>query len=412
MHEDHAGEMNGTFEVAKVTTSRDSAWSAMVPVITAVGTGVGLLGFVAFFGGASLWTQADSAHLPASEVVALVPRAVLLSTGAHFLTSAILLALFSVALLWISDEQLRRRSLPDAIRYEEGLARRLTEWRLDDQRAMEDLQRAQNELDVAIQAETAAQELLQSAPDNPTYRAALDETVEARRNREDDAQRAETEVERTRRWLQEEAPQLEQEAATVHAHRTRQELWWRLSLLGVPLFGFELALTTFAALAWYDYLTLIALSAATVAMILVVYAETDNFIWFAVSAFLAIGLYMGFTTYFRTRDTPKAEPAAALVDGRRPIAGYFIAQTSDRIYLGLPGNGSIPAHMISLRRSDVVALAIGQSIAIAHGQALMAADALATSLCSDLTTSMADVQPNLTSATDAVCPRDATSGKS
>jgi len=394
----------------RAATAHQGAPSALMPILTALGTGLGLLGFVAFFGGAILWTQADSAGLPASETVALVPKSVLLSTGAHFLTSAILLALFSVAVLWVYDEQLRRRSLGAATRLEEELTAEMARLRELQERAIESLDAAEQAHNLATRAATAALEVAESAPDNPTYQVAVEETASTRVRLEQEREKAKQDVDEVSNQVEVHTPRLEAETAAIRARLENRERWSRLTLLGVPLFIVELALTTFAALAWYDYLALAALSAATVAIILIVYAETDNFIWFAVSAFLAIGLYMGFATYFRTRDNPKAEPAAALVDQRIPVAGYFIAQTSDRIYLGIPKEGATPARMVALRRSDVVALAIGQSVPIQRGEAVTAAKALATSLCADLSTRTADVQLSITRSASPVCAQVAPRG--
>ena len=76
-------------------------WDAIVPVLGTIVTGAGLLGFVALFGGAILFTRADEAGLPASQTVALLPKSTLLATGAEFLVGAMLLACAAVAVLWL-----------------------------------------------------------------------------------------------------------------------------------------------------------------------------------------------------------------------------------------------------------------------------------------------------------------------
>ena len=71
----------------------------VLKVLGTVGTGIGILGFVTFFGGAILWIRAQEADLPANEAVAVVPKAVLLTTGAAFLVPAGLLVLLVVLLI-------------------------------------------------------------------------------------------------------------------------------------------------------------------------------------------------------------------------------------------------------------------------------------------------------------------------
>ncbi|MEA2299616.1 MAG: hypothetical protein QOE44_151, partial [Solirubrobacteraceae bacterium] len=71
----------------------------VLKVLGAVGTGIGILGFVTFFGGAILWLRAKAAGLPANEAVAVVPKGVLVATGASFLVPAVLLALLAVGVI-------------------------------------------------------------------------------------------------------------------------------------------------------------------------------------------------------------------------------------------------------------------------------------------------------------------------
>ncbi|HTD09975.1 MAG TPA: hypothetical protein VK680_13900 [Solirubrobacteraceae bacterium] len=368
-----------------------------------MGTGIGLLGFVTFFGGAILWTEIDSAGLPATEGVALVPKSVLLSTGAHFLTSAILLALFSVAVLWVYDEVLRDRFLGAAEKVEQRLVRASAELKAAHSEALNAFSAVQDAHAAAARAEAGTLEALSTAPGNTVYAEAAREAADASARLEQELLDAKERADQTERRLAEQLPGLEQKTQEVRSRLARRELWMRLTLLGLPLLGLELLLTTFAPLAWYDYVILVALSATTTSLILIVYAYRDHFAWFAVSAFLAIGTYMGFTTYFRTRDDPEAEPAAALVDGRTPIVGYFIAQTSDRIYLGIPSGGGLPGRMIELRRNDVVALAIGQSTPIHDHHALDAAMLLRTSLCAGLTTDSAAIGPVVSQSATPAC---------
>src|SRR3954447_25864334 len=73
--------------------------SVVLQILAAFGTGVGVLGFVVFFGGAILWVRFHQCGLPSSEAVAVIPKPVLLTTGAGFLVPTLLLSLGAVLLL-------------------------------------------------------------------------------------------------------------------------------------------------------------------------------------------------------------------------------------------------------------------------------------------------------------------------
>lgn len=377
-----------------------SVLTSLMPLFTALGTGIGLLGFVAFFGGAILWTQEDAAGLPASETIALVPKSVLLSTGAHFLVGAILVAVFSIAALWIYDEYLRERAIKDDEREAQRLEaeRRHVADRLA--QAEQDLASAQ---DVHQAAQTAvvdaARSIGDSGADASNLRSAAAQ-VESSAARLTGARTAADAI-------QGELRAVDAQAETVREHLKRRELRWRLVSLGIPLFGLELLYTWVATeleLEWWTYMILLLASAATVSIILIVYAFKESFVLFAICTFLAVGLYLGFITYFRTRDAPMADPAAALVSERHPIVGYFIAQTSDRVYLGIPPSGGAPSRVVALPRSDVVALAIARPTLIRTGGAFTSARALATVLCADFNNGTADVAKTKSSSLAPICP--------
>ncbi|MGN6373868.1 MAG: hypothetical protein ACTHM1_12920 [Solirubrobacteraceae bacterium] len=360
------------------------SWGTVAPLLGALGTSVGLIGFVVFFGGAILWTQADAVGLPASEVVALVPRTVLLSTGAHFLVAALLLALFGVGVLWVYDVVLRDRLL----RKQEEEERISEEPRAALQQSLDDaLQRhaaAVEAVKLATSAHMGALQAAAAAPDSSVFSAAVEEEQRRRAATERELTSAADELKRVEHDFREHMPRLERKAKAAREKRESRENWTRLTLLGLVFLGIEMLFTNFAPIAWYDYVIVVALSGATIAVSLVIYAETKRFVWFAISAFVAIGLYIGFVTYFRTHDSAQAEPAAALIDGRVPVEGYFIAQTSDRVYFGIPESVSQPARMIALRRDDVVALAIGKLTVTKKDKAFHVARELGAELCEDL----------------------------
>jgi hypothetical protein len=398
---------SGREPAAKATngdTPVSAQWGATAPFLSALGTSVGLIGFVVFFGGAILWTQADAVGLPASEVVALVPRSVLLSTGAHFLVAALLLALLGVGVLWVYDTVLRDRLLRKQEEEERvsDAPRFALQQRLDKARQREKV--AAEALNLAAKAQVGALQAAAGAPDSNVFSSAVEEAQTRRSPAEEEAAAAEDELKRVEQEHREMMPELQRQAEATQEKREHREIWTRLTALGIPLLILEVVLTTFASIAWYDYVALVALSAATIAVVLVIYAETERFLWFGISAFVAIGLYIGFAMYFRTHDSPRAEPAAALIDGRAPVDGYFIAQTSDRIYFGIPRRGLVPARLIALRREDVIALAIGRLTPI--GRAFDAAQELGISLCADLSLGQSSGAEPAYSASRPRCPRD------
>ncbi|MDQ6804163.1 MAG: hypothetical protein M3065_04190, partial [Actinomycetota bacterium] len=83
-------------------TGNGSSQLSLVTVAAAVGSGIGVLGFVTLAGGIVLWTRFVQMGLPADEAVAVVPTPVLVATGAEFLLPAVALtAVPALALMLI-----------------------------------------------------------------------------------------------------------------------------------------------------------------------------------------------------------------------------------------------------------------------------------------------------------------------
>lgn len=121
-----------------------------------------------------------------------------------------------------------------------------------------------------------------------------------------------------------------------------------------------------------EVLALVGVALGVVAVSLAVYAATEKFIWFGVVAFVTVGIYIGFATYFSTTGNPKVEPAAALRSDHPPVIGIFIADTSANLYLGtFPGSGH-PSRLLVIPRPQVTDLAIGPLLdrSTAHTRAL------------------------------------------
>jgi F0F1-type ATP synthase membrane subunit c/vacuolar-type H+-ATPase subunit K len=113
-------------ERGKAESSSFSAF--LMPALAAIGTGIGVLGFVMFFGGFILWARFKGAGLPANEAVARVPRSDLVTTGASFIVPGVLAALglvaFALALwdIFLGGPRRKRRERAD-IRGEEAAER-------------------------------------------------------------------------------------------------------------------------------------------------------------------------------------------------------------------------------------------------------------------------------------------------
>jgi hypothetical protein len=76
-----------------------TAWDRLAPVLAAVGTGVGLIGFVTFVGGIIVWARARAAGIPAAPTLGIFPSQDLLVIGAETLVPTVFQALFVVVAL-------------------------------------------------------------------------------------------------------------------------------------------------------------------------------------------------------------------------------------------------------------------------------------------------------------------------
>lgn len=221
-----------------------------------VAAGIGVLGFVTFFGAAILWIRYDQASLPANDAVAVVPREVLLTTGASFLVPALMLALAAVLAVLL-------------------------------------------------------------------FRVALSELYA---RREQQAESTEVTVQPT---------DSRSDAIGLEGMSRRQRFVAEAALL-LTLFVMEIAFVAPDALAVSPLRTVLLLMVgfATLAASWLVLRETRRLLWFGASLFAAVSVFIAATTYVRTTDRPKLEPAALLLEGSGVRLGFYIARTPDYIYLG------------------------------------------------------------------------------
>jgi hypothetical protein len=361
-------------------TTRSSASDILLPVLGFIGTGIGIIGFVIFFGGFVLWTRFDAEGLPASDAVAKVPRNDLISTGANFLVYALLVALVSVLVAYVfwdffvGNRRRRRTSrleeelydaethLGDLSAEAEGIGEDLSQAERELKRteaevdrlgsraqlhldAMSSYQEAVNREQIGSEAWQAAGEAYRKAKDECDAAAA--EYEEAKRKYDEQKQAADE----SRRPLQDRLRQLRENEIRL-ARRAVDEAKSALDAGPKPdrterfqkyvigggtvfvaegiIFGFSLS-----GLGLIEFLLLVAAMAVTIAVSIVVLTQTGNFGWYAACVFVGVGVFIAFSTYDRTNANTKASPVTA-IDGRTPVTGFFVAETSDAVYVGKP----------------------------------------------------------------------------
>jgi hypothetical protein len=324
-------------------------------LLAAIGGGIGVLGFVAFFGASILWARMDEAGLPGNDAVAVIPKSVLIATGASFLAPAMLVALGFTALLYLVETATMtwkttsiRKLERDAKYLEEGAKQEEEEAARIRERADQAHQRS---LDAIREFETAeagsgASESLRSAAE--AAQKASREAEQSRLGAADTDRAAATKRQQAERLQEERVESIESLRIIL-----------RIGLVvGVFLLGFVLTLTVVSVgLPFERIIVLILLLVALAVICLGVLTGTGSFAWFALTAFVAVGLVCGFITYYRTVDNAKVEPAALLRTEAGPLYGFFVAQSSDRIYIGITQTG-LP-QLVAIPRDEVTDLAIG-----------------------------------------------------
>jgi hypothetical protein len=386
--------------------------SVVVALVTAVGAGISVLGFVAFFGAAVEWVRLDHAHLPGNEAVAVIPRSVLLTNGANFLAPAVLVALGFVGLLYLAESiggwAWRRRFPTGKLRHELEKAQHRAD--VFDEIAQRAEGRADAERKRSEDKAAAGGGWTRAWAEARIVRAAADRAgIEADEARVRLGEKRDWDPRLTDLWRRVLRRSLTLAvyaiAAVYAAHvvsgletgrmfgliavvlaaivvylllaRKTPKWYWRAIPAGVAIILFAVLVASGPS---SDRLIVLmaAVGAATV-ISLAVLAETESFVWLALTAFFAVGVVDGLITYYRTVDTPKVEPAALLSSYRRPLYGFYVAETSDRIYLGTRNHGEV--RMVSIPRDEVSELSIGPLLS--QGHAKVRAVDLALGLCRD-----------------------------
>lgn len=385
MSPDHGGGERG--KDAGQPAQQSAFVNVLLPVLTVVGTGIGAIGFVIFFGGFIVWARFKATGLPANEAVAQVPRSDLVVTGASFLVPALLAALAAVAVVVMARHLLigskRKQQRED---HEAAL--------LDADSDLRRLRAAHDRLKRKIKALDGRLERLRQeeahfqvgSTDRERVRLAGD-VIEGERNQLD----AECEA------LEEEeipAAELKQANLTKAAPKAKLSKTERLPQVligGAPMLIAEVVVISlgFGGLSYLYRGFLVFVVLVTIALAVGVLSMTGHFSWFALCVFLGVGLTIAASTYARTQSHPRISPIAALV-GPAPVTGFFVAETSDAIYFGVPErfdrllNGELVfnhhgATLVRTPKSLVSGLTVGPLMDEAH--AYRRSIVLALSLC-------------------------------
>jgi hypothetical protein len=331
----------------------------VLKVLGAIGTGIGILGFVTFFGGAIIWVRADKAELPATEAVAVVPRSVLITTGATFLFPALLIAAGVVAVIFlvhlifrlVEECKLRpKRKQAKALQRVAAqtgraavaaqqawkAAQAVFESQRDELKAAHEREAPGSEisdLEAKVRTQRLETERLQAAAEGAVSAAAT-----ARGNADNLTEESEERLERG--WVQ----------WTVELTAAGIALGIIVPVINKAIFhtpcGLEVAALVLAAV-------------AGTAITLLVYWETQKFIWFGVVAFIAVGVYLAAATYFSTHRNAKMQPVAALRTGHAPVVGSYIASTSESLYVGTFREPETPPRLVVIPRAQVTEMVIG-----------------------------------------------------
>jgi hypothetical protein len=316
------------------STPASTFGAGILPVLSFIGTGIGLIGFVIFFGGFITWTRFDAAGLPADQAVARIPRTDLIVTGASFLVPAVVASMGAVALsvvLWDLLIGNRRRSRREQAEIEqdqaaanlENLERLRTSVERRRDQAKADMERLQQEIDAA-------------GPTSDARREKQDEYNKAEARRDDLVETLtdidENRLPEARRTVTDAGRDLVNAPKPSAGERIVQVLVGAVPMLLVQLFVIREGL---GGLSVGRQAVLGVVILATLALSVVVVSITRQFGWFAVSVFLGVGLLVAVSNYERTYSTTKAQPVGAVV-GTTPFAGFFVAETPDEVYVGLP----------------------------------------------------------------------------
>jgi hypothetical protein len=322
--------------------------------LAAIGGGLGVLGFVAFFGAAILWVRMDGAGLPGNDAVAVIAKSVLIVTGANFLVPAVLVALGFLALLYLLEWAVDRFGTREL---------RKLQGELSTQELEAEIKSA--EAEIKGKALTSVRERADTMADLANDAAALGvqpgaEAAAAVPQVEDAylaANEAQEESSAAETAVLKDKPKVAKRRIEGEAKIAR---WRRWLLIGLTIVLFA------GGSAWMiiEYrvapgrIVPVALAATFLTTVCVTVRLDYSLPWFSIVTFIAVGLMSCLLTFYRTVDHPKVEPAALLRTHGPPVFGFYVAQTSDRVYLG-SRSGEGVGRLDAIPREEVTGLVVG-----------------------------------------------------
>ncbi len=296
----------------------------MLTVLGAVGTGIGVLGWVTFLGGAILWIKAAEADLPATESVAIIPKTVLLTQGAEVGALAVIVAVLAVGVLYVIDQGLRWRGkfrLGAAKEHEEIYAANVAS-------AAEEAASFQRQAAESRQLAEGARQRADQEPDEARKQPLLAAADQYQQVATTDQRRANA----AREGFADAERQLAGHRSMARAQSRTERIFRAIMavvlLLGVPVL---FAAITGLSFPWTMAVLGIALIPSAFSFLVLL---RERWIWFGVAAFLTVSLALTAATLIRTKEELKVEPAAVLREGAGPVCGFFVAQTPTHVYLG------------------------------------------------------------------------------
>lgn len=88
---------------------------------------------------------------------------------------------------------------------------------------------------------------------------------------------------------------------------------------------------------------------------------TEKFAWYGIAMFFSVLVFGATMTIAKTLDQPKAQPIALVRKGEPVgICGVFVAQTTERVYVGRRASEGRPGVIFWVPRSDVDLVSVGQ----------------------------------------------------
>lgn len=307
----------------------------LLPILAAVGTGIGLIGFVIFFGGFVLWTRFNAAGLPANEAVAQVPRNDLVATGASFLVPAFLAA-FAVAAVALTGldaliGRRRRRRRKDLQAASDEAENRLDQLTGEFELAGREFERAENKMKELLENEPALDD---PGPAGDQARAAYQVASDWRTRSDNELYdlRAER-IPKAKKERNKARQELEGASRYSDPERFEQALIGCIVMVVAELLVLRPAI---GQLQFEDALLAFGAAALSILIVIVVASTTARQTWFVAFIFLGVGVTIAVFTYARTHHDPKVSPFVALHSRHLPVTGFFVAETPDAIFLGKP----------------------------------------------------------------------------